>query len=271
MAWFASAKDLRGRRDAGDKLRRAGKIEEAVEEYRAYMRALVESGLKLRAAAACRLVLEMSPGDIEAAQTLEALNGNGKDARDDITLEVQPVDVLASTLTTVTSSPSSAPSRVSMPPIPRDVDDDELLRLVARSSRLFVGLPEDVGAAALSAFEVRVFPAGATLMQALRASPGVYAIDAGTVDVLGSAAPGGVRRCTVGPGSLVGEMSALPDNPATGDVVAKTATTALFLPTQELATIAVRHPLLRAHLDKLSVLRRALDSRWRPDSPTTLA
>ncbi len=245
-------KDLRAHRALGDRLRRTGKLDEAAAAYRALMRELAAEGLKLRAAAACRLVLEVSPGDIEARETLKALTGAA--AADDITLEVQPTDVLV--------EHPSAP-----PPLP---EDDDLRRLIARSARLCAGVPAEVAEAVALAFAPAVLPAGSPLMRGGRDSPGLYAIEGGEVDVVGSDAPGGVRPGVVGCATLLGEMSALPDNRASGDVLARTPVTALFLAADALGALSLRHPPLRARLDKLSICRRALDARLRPDFPTPL-
>src|SRR4051812_20714795 len=154
MALFGNsnvAKDLRTHREQGDRLRRAGKPDEAADAYRLFMRALVEQGLKLRAIQACRMVLELKPEDIEARLTLDTLTGV-TNVRDNITVEVQPADVLSEATTiTMTSSPTDlralasegGSSTTSIPPVPVDIEDDALLHLVARMTRLFAGLPEE--------------------------------------------------------------------------------------------------------------------------------
>jgi hypothetical protein len=243
MAWFAAAKDLRARRDVGDRLRADGKIDEAADEYRRLMRMLVEAGLKLRATAACRLVLECAPGDVEAVQTLAALNGSTIPS--DITVEVLPADVVD----------------VTPPPAPSD-DDIELRRAVVQRSRLFAGLSVDVGDVVIRALEVRVFPAGATLMKRGETSPGLYAIDSGEVALQGA---------TIGAGFIIGEMSALPDNPAGGDVVAASSVVALYLSTSTTRRLALRFRELDARLAKLSVTRRAFYAGLRPDHARELS
>lgn len=273
MAWFAAIKDLRMYRERGDRYRQIGRIDEALHEYRALMRGLAESGLRLRATATCRLILELAPDDDEAMILLGELTGRARHKKHDITLEVQLDDVLVEALPEdhpdALAEPAATP-----PPLPGDHDDDlELRRRVARGSRLFAGLHDEhdeIAEAVIHALYAQVLPAGSPLMRAARASPGLYAIVAGEIEVVGSDAPGGVPRCVVGAGHLVGEMSALPENLASGDVVARTATTALFLSTRRLSRLAGDFPALRAHLDKLSICRRALDSRLRPDSPTAL-
>lgn len=257
MAWFAATKDLRERRESGDRHRRAGRIEDAVREYRALMHALAEAGLRLRATAMCRTVLELSPGDDDASLLLAELTGRGRDPKNDVTLEVQLGDVLA-------EMPDTPP------PLPGDHHDDDLRRRIAHGCRLFAGLPHVVGDAIIGALDAQVFPAGSPLMRAWRTSPGLFAIATGEIEVMGSDAPGGVPRCIVGGGHVVGEMSALPENLASGDVVTRTSITGLFLSTTQLAGMAERFPPLRERLDKLSICRRALNSRMRPDSPTPL-
>jgi hypothetical protein len=256
MAWFAAAKDLRARRDVGDRLRAAGRIDEAADEYRRLMRMLTEAGLKLRATAACRLVLELAPGDIEAVQTLAALNGSTIPS--DITLEVQPADVVDVTPPPAPSDDDNSSARDARADVAegRAIGGDpdiELRRSVVQRSRLFAGLSVDVGDVVIRALDVRVFPAGATLMKHGETSPGLYAVDSGELNVCGA-------------GFVVGETSALPENPATMDVVARTSVVALFLSTSSMVRLASRFPELAARIAKLSVSRRASYDGLRPEN-----
>jgi hypothetical protein len=262
MGLFSSAaKDLRAHRDRGEELRLAGRLDDAAEAYREFVRELVAEGLRLRAAAACRVLLELKPGDLEARQTLHALTTR---PADNITLEVQPADV-------VFTAPRTPP------PLPDDALDtletidtlvEELRVVFAQSARILRDVPPHVATDVATAFTVRTLPAGTLLMRAGHAAPGVYAIARGEIALTG--APGGVRARVIGLGDVVGDTCTLAGNVASGDVVARTPTTALFLATRTLARLARQHPALGARLALLGVLRRAFYERLRPDFATSL-
>jgi hypothetical protein len=219
------------------------------------MRAFAADGLRLRAAAACRSLLALEPDDAEARETLHALLGRPGPV-DDVTVDVAPADVLHA---------SAGP-----PPLPDDALAESALQHLIERSRLARDLSPDVGHALTHAFEPRDLAEGDVLMRRGHTSPGVFVIDTGEIAMAGSSDRGGVRPRVVGHAHAIGEMCSLPDNPATGDVVAWTGCTALFLPTRALLDLARAHPPLHARLALLSVCRRAFDAQLRPDFAVAL-
>ena len=126
-----------------------------------------------------------------------------------------------------------------------------LLANLMRTSELFAALSPDDRAELLPRFESVFIPAGETVIREGAENELLYVLVSGRCDIR----TGGKTIAQLGPGSALGEMSLFSNQPATADVVAVEASTALRLSRREFQQIAAKYPEVLAEVYKLVIAR----------------
>ncbi|HEY4221085.1 MAG TPA: cyclic nucleotide-binding domain-containing protein, partial [Myxococcota bacterium] len=221
--------DLRARKMLGDAYRAAGKPEDAAREYKALVGAYAAQGLVFRAIAACKSVLDVAPGDDEAARTLAELYAKRSAGKESAELpKALSAALIAPDDDSAEGPPISLPSGeavlVEPPPMPADAgDDEEVIDVTALAAALtplpqgavrlerpaavplFSGLAPDSFTALVHGMSAWEAEPGAIIVGEGDAGDSVFVVVRGQVKV----ERGGVVLATLGADSFFGEMALL--------------------------------------------------------------
>ena len=131
--------------------------------------------------------------------------------------------------------------------------------------RLFAGLEQADVEKILRLAEVRMFPRGTTVLAQGDAPSGIYAIVSGRAEVLlPDPVEGELQVAELGPGDVVGEISALTGDAPSADVVASTLLRCLVIPAAELENLLLERPQLMLRLLRMEARRLRGTVEWRP-------
>jgi CRP-like cAMP-binding protein len=132
-----------------------------------------------------------------------------------------------------------------------------LLANVLATSPIFEPFAGDDKRQFLSAFESHVVPAGETVIREGGASPGLFVIVEGQVQVVKSDGDEPVVVAHLGPGDVFGEIALVLERPATASVVTSESCMLLQLPRGDFSGVARARPEAKAYLDGLTETRLA--------------
>jgi NTE family protein len=135
--------------------------------------------------------------------------------------------------------------------------------------RLFVGLERADVERILRLAELRVFPRGATVLAQGDAPSGIYAIVSGHAEVLLPDQDGGERIVAdVGPGAIVGEISALTGEPISATVRAREDLEVRLIPLAAFDELAREFPRLMENLGSSLALKLVQANRQLSPPPS---
>lgn len=140
---------------------------------------------------------------------------------------------------------------------------ERLKNSVLLSSPVFAGLSPALLARVTAGFEHKAVGADEVLVTQGTASPGLFVVLSGEVDVTAQAEIGSVRLKTLGAGDVFGEMSLLSGDPASASVKASSSARLLVLPATLFASLSAE-PELSARIKDLSNSRASFNARFLP-------
>jgi cAMP-dependent protein kinase regulator len=211
--------DATSRQRVAELLQMLGRRQESLATYEVLADVWAKRGWVLRALALCKAILQINPTHARTQQLLETLHAQQ--------LEVPLTQAAVPRPPERRSAWSEAPPSLGKKPrIPifSQLSGSEFLSLIGD-------------------MELRVFPAGATLVEQGQTSGSMFAIVEGSVGLLRHSRTGGPRTVAfMGEGDLFGELALVTDGPSRSSVQALERTVVLELTSDRVAQLIRRAP-----------------------------
>lgn len=211
--------DATTRQRVAELLQLLGRRQESLATYEVLADVWAKRGWVLRALALCKAILQIEPTHARTQHLLESLHAQQLETP----LTKPPLPRPAEPRPAVSEAPVSLGRRPRIP-IFSQLSGSEFLSLVGD-------------------MELRVFPAGATLVEQGQASSSMFAIVEGSVGLIRHSRSGGPRTVAfMGEGDLFGELALVTDGPSRSSVQALERTVVLELTSDRVAQLIRRAP-----------------------------